>query len=381
MWRPTGAELKTYMVDASQRQEWHRNCSRLIIAPESALRAFVESGIRALIKIRGKVVNDVFMDLGSVVTVAVALDRHSLPLTAAGVAICQRTGKQLCLLHVVEPWAEIPPSRPLGASDPLWDVTQAVERDARDKAVSRLDELASTVPPEISVITRVVSAKAVDGIVRELTRLPSCLLLVGASYGNVRFLPRGLSTALSLMVTSPVPVLIIDTTKPTPLLEERTRILVADDLGDQTATAVEYAFAFGAAVGGVEVRHVHVNGLSLSNLRAGLETAAATSHTVLDSTESAERVFDALLVDLSQRLAVRAENQREYLEAAGGLYTSEVRTGNVFDQLEASATAFGPNLMVFGRHQAYHTQPFFVGRVPYRSMLSYQRPLLIVPSA
>jgi nucleotide-binding universal stress UspA family protein len=320
------------------------------------------------------------MDAASYVTVAVAFDRHSLGLAQAAAELCQRLGKKLCLLHVVEPWAEMPHSKPLGDSDPLWNVTQAVEGNARDLAFGRLAELASLLPPGLKIETRVLQGKPEAAIASEAAAIGTCLLAVGASFDNVRFLPRGLSTALSLLVAAPVPTVVMDPAATARLVGEKTRLLFADDLGAPSQMALEFAFGLAAGLGRSTLHHLHINGLTLASLEAGLSTAAAAAHTPVDGATSAAEVFDALMTNLRAKLDARAAPQREYLEAAGGAYAPEILTGNVHEKLAEAAAAGDPHLLVFGRHHAYYTKPFSIGRVPFRSMLALKRPLVVVPN-
>lgn len=324
------------------------------------------------------------------VTVAVAFDGHTSDLVKAGAELCQSLGKKLCLLHVVEPWAELPHSQPFGAGDPLWNVTQAVEGNARDMARHRLEELMTLVPAGVAVKKVVVNGKPIERLGPEAMAVGTFLLLVGADFSNARFLPRGLSTALSLMVSSPVPVAVMDTKLSNSLLAPSTRgkagggksvrILLADDLGSQSESAVNFALALATALPDSELHHVHVNALSVESLRSGLNAAAASAHAPVNPESSAEEVYEALLTGLRSKLEGRGAVGREYFESAGGRYTLAVVTGGVAEQIGEVSAAVNPNILVFGRHHAYYTKPFFIGRVPYRSMMALKRPIIVVPN-
>jgi nucleotide-binding universal stress UspA family protein len=314
------------------------------------------------------------------ITVAVAFDVHSMALTELASNLCLATGKKLCLLHVVEPWADHPHSKAFGDLDNLWNVTQAVETNARELALSRLGEVALTVPPEIAVKKVVVGGKSVEVICKEAESIGTCLLLVGGRYGNMKFMPRGFSTALSLMVASPVPLLVIDTEKEFKYDIKGMKFLLSDDLSDHSETAVEYTFDLAAALRDSEIHHVHVNGLSFESLEAGLNTAAATSHTPINSSASTDDVYAALMTSIDKKMNTRTIDQKDYLEASGGTYTSHVTTGYVTEEIQKVATKIKPDITVFGRHHTLHTKPFFIGRVPFRSMLAQSGPILVVPN-
>lgn len=314
------------------------------------------------------------------ITVAVSFDPHTIPLTKIAADLCRATGKKLCLLHVVEPWADHPHSKAFGDGDQFWNVTQAIETNARTLALSKLSEVALAVPIGIPVKKLVVGGKAVDTICKEVDAIGTCLLLVGGDYGNMRFLPRGLSTALSLMVSSPVPLMVIDTKRDNNLGDGPIKFLLSDDLSEQSESAVDFTFDLASALGNSSIHHVHINGLSFESLKAGLNTAAATSHTPLNSSASVDDVFNALISSIKERMNNRTSAVRDYLEASGGNYAAEVTSGNVAEEIQRVAEIAGSDVVVFGRHKTLHTKPFFIGRVPFRAMLSHQGPVIIVPN-
>lgn len=325
--------------------------------------------------------NEIFMNRCPVITVSVGFDRHTVVLTEAAVELCRRTGKTLCLLHVVEPWLDhAHSSRPLGPQDPLWNVNQAVETSARDLARNKLDELAQMIPPHMPVIKRIVSGKPVDMIIKEVVDTSSAMLLVGADFGNLKFVPRGLSTALSLMVSSPVPVFVADGATLSNSFNSKPKFLIADDLGIQSESAVDFGYGLATALRGSQVQHIHISGLTLENLQAGLATAAASSHTPFNTKTSASDVFAAINEDLKNKLLKRGEKHIDLLEASEGQALVDVLTGTVYDQLAEYTTKHNPDVIVFGRHHAYYTKPFFIGRLPYRTMLALKRPVILVPN-
>jgi hypothetical protein len=192
---------------------------------------------------------------------------------------------------------------------------------------------------------------------------------------------RGGSTALSLLVSSPVPVLALAAAS-TPLLRSPApRLLLADDLADQSETVVAFAFELATALEGVELHHVHVNPLTLEGLRGGLEIAAGAARAPLASGAAPESVHQALTTQLSEQLAARAAIHREYLEAASGTYVPHVIEGSVQAALADGVERIDPDVLLFGRHRAYHKRPFFLGRMPYRAMLAHGRPVIVAPDA
>jgi nucleotide-binding universal stress UspA family protein len=320
------------------------------------------------------------LDRHGFVTVAVALDKHTPALVESASQLAAKLGKRLALIHVVEPWAELPASAPFGEGDPLWNVTQAVETSAVEKARARLADIAGMMPPKLDTVMLVLRGKPVEVIVREAGQLGTCLLVVGIDHGGSRFLPTGFSTAFSLLVGAPMPVLAIDATLGRMPDWGRLRLMLADDLGRHSDTAVEFSAMLTAGLGNAELHHVHVNALSAESLRAGLAQAAASAHTPLDERTSAADVYAALLAELEAKLRSRVDAQRDYMEAERVAYSPRIVTGPVLEQLSEAAASVDPDVIAFGRHHAYYTKPFVVGRVPYRAMLAQKRPIIVVPN-
>ena len=321
-----------------------------------------------------------FLEARPVITVAVKFDQHAVPLTRSAIELCQRTGKRLNLLHVVEPWLDHSHSKPFENSSPLWDAMQAVEMSARDLAGRNLDELARMAPETMSVAKSVVVGKPAETIGAEAARASSALLVVGGAADAKRNLFSGLSTAVSLMVTAPLPVLVIDTRLTPGLPRSGIRMLVADDLSRESEAAVCFAFDMACAYERATLHHVHVNSLTRESLRSGLEVAEAASRTLGTPTRSTDDVYRALNANLKDQLAGRAANYRDYLEEAGGTYVSAVEVGGVQKELATYVERAEPDILVFGRHKTVHTRPFFLGRLPFGAMLSHRRPIIVVPN-
>lgn len=313
------------------------------------------------------------MDAHQVVTAAVALDGRSQPLVGIAADLCRRTGKKLHLLHAVEPWGV-----PFLGAPGLAEAAEAVEGHAKAAAERHLAELAGGVEG-VAVTTTVVVGKPAERIGKEAESAGSCLLLIGADARQRRFMPRGFSTALSLMVTAPVPVFCVDVAATPRLPDDALAILLADDLSPQSEAAVSFAFDLASAFGDATLHHLHVNGMTLEGLRSGLEVAAATARTAVNPARTAADVFDALVRKMREELGARAASYRDYLEEAGGAYQAEVRTGQVRAELQAFVDANEPDVLVFGRHRSVHTRPFFLGRMPLEAMLAFARPVIVVP--
>jgi nucleotide-binding universal stress UspA family protein len=316
------------------------------------------------------------------VTVAVAFDQHSEALTRAAFELAERAGKKVCLVHAVEPWTELARSRPLGSRSPLWDSMQAVETSVQDKAVQRLDALARTAPAGLAVRTSVVRGSPTRAIADEAVEIGTYLLLVGAKSDAHKIFPAGVSTGLALLAASPVPTLVVDATRHVPRFDERSRalrIVLADDLTERSEASLAYAAELARGCRGAWIHHVFVSGIARDALQVALQNAATATRTVCSDFEANE-VFVELRRHQLATLEERFSAFRDYHEGAGGKYTNEVVAGGVAPELGAIVEDMGPDVLVFGRHRFVHTAPFAFGRMPFRAMLAFGRPVIVVPT-
>lgn len=312
------------------------------------------------------------------VTVAMAFDDQSEGLYSMGVELARRMKKKLCLVHVEEPWTYVPSMASLSYGNPYWDALQNLERSASSRAQSGMAKFVERTPSDVKVVSRIVTGRAVPELISAATDVGTCLLLAGIKFDH--HIPLGLSTVLPLLFGAPFPVMVIDTTRVRKDLFDKPKLLVADDLSDRVGDAVGYAALLAEACRGSHLQHVHVSAFDRKNLQTALATAAATARTDLSAVES-DKIYEGLRNELLNKLEDRVSTQREYIEAAGSTYASEVAPGPVKSTLDELIKRSDPDILIFGRHEAIHSKPFSLGRMPYRAMLKSHRPVIIVPSA
>lgn len=315
---------------------------------------------------------------GTHVAVAVAFDEHTVPLVRFGKELATRLGKKLALIHVAEAPLVPQPVRPFAIPAVVWDKFPDAVMSGRHEAKRKLQELRATLPETLDVKLIASEGRAADVLVKEAEHVGASFLLVGTSVDKQSFLPSGFSTALSLMAMAPLPVLIVDTERHLPDLSLPFRILLADDLSDQTEPAVACAATLADSMAKSWVHHVHVSAFSAPDLTTVLRNAAAAAHTTLSERESAE-IVKAVHTEQREALEARFSDYREYVEAAGGRYTAEITAGDVGSELEQAVKTYLPDLLVFGRHHGWHKKPFFFGRMPFKAMMQFHRPVLVVP--
>lgn len=312
--------------------------------------------------------------------VAVAMDEHAESLVILAGRLAKKLGKKLVLMHAVEPWLELPPAMFDGV--PLTGLGSAAEQELHQYAEQRLLELSGVVPAGVAVERVIVHGKAKVVVPAAAAAAQLSFLIVGAKQQSLQHtLGRGLSTALGMVSSAPLPVLIVDPTQPWSIDRPGFRCLVADDLSDTAQAALEFALEMASAFGNAELRHVYVNSIDREQLATALRAAAATAHAPLDQEVSADLIFSQVEMQLLQRLQSRAAVHIDYLENGGGNYEAAVLSGDVQHELAHEIERLQPDLVVFGQHHVVYKAPMFWGRMPYRSMVRHGLPILVVPGA
>ena len=312
--------------------------------------------------------------------VAVAFDDHTQPLIDTAVALCRATGKDLYLVHVLEPWAQQRAPLPFGSPDPLWNATPKLYDDPRAQAQFRLNEIIGTLPKDVKARAEIFAGKASDVLPQEVLRLDTALLLVGARFSQTALMPNGVSTAAALMRACPVPVMVIDA-KSSHLLPPRGgKFLVADDLTEHAEQAVRCAIDLAKATKAASLTHLHVTPLDPVALETALTNAAAASHAAGNLAAAARDVYAAISYHYEVELEKRSEPYLNQMIEGGVDYRKKVASGNLKSELTALVDRLNPDLLIFGHHASLHHDPFFFGRMPYKAMLAYRRPVLVVPT-
>lgn len=308
-------------------------------------------------------------------------------LIRAAQAIAKRSGASIRLVSICEESAFDVTSAATWTPSLSWrslnlpEIMKAARKEACASSKRQLDALAQGASPEVEITTHVLISKfAAQGLLAEAIIQEASLILLGAGTKGDNYFTRGYSTPLAVMAETTVPTLVIGHACEADFTRPRLRVLVADDLREETARAMQGAVDWAMAVGSTDVFHVHIEELSADGVRQVLGQAVPELRSTADSTKLAADLVQALETAFRSRLAQRIQGADERLRAAGGSFRFEVRRcPYVRDEIERAADEFGADLIVFGRHQKVHRRPYLVGRVTYQAMLSQKRAVMIIP--
>ncbi len=315
----------------------------------------------------------------SLVLASVKPGEFGHPSLNAAASLCKRTGMRLRLVAAIEP-AEVN-NLHLQPSD-MYDFTAMIRSESAELKAQVEDELqrfANTLELDIKVETSVVIGTPAQVILSEAVVSGASLIVTGAAKGSLRFIPKGLSTALTLMSESPIPVLVINDNRQLNLNRKALDILVADDLSESCERAVLVGFDLAIALGETDVHHIYVNSLTMENFAHNVQKLRELRKEDVGAHISPTELWEETHRSLHTRIRLRAPGRTQFLETAGGHYWPEIRDGGIKLGLEKAIDIATPDVIVFGRHQTIHRRPFSIGRVPFHFMLSMDYSILVVP--
>ncbi len=309
--------------------------------------------------------------------VAMSLDDHSKNLLKIAEGFCLKTQMNLRLVHVCTP---IPgPSWPIAVTGQITmsDVIDAGDEMARQGAKDQLEEIARRVDKSINVSVNVLSGDGPTEVIADALASQASLILAGAAAGSHRWIPKSLSTTLSLLADSPLPVMIVAEGAELDLSKQEFHFLITDDLRDNSLDALKAGFNCAKMLGVKRISHVHVSGLTKDILESTLNNAMAVSHTALDAPETADTVFKAVEDGLKKQMLSRVETWLQKHEDLRDGYEAVILHGSAETEVETYAKSQELDVIVFGRHHSIHRRPFVIGQIPFNTMLSLNKPIIV----
>jgi nucleotide-binding universal stress UspA family protein len=312
------------------------------------------------------------------VLVAVNFNEQSKTLVETAVAICERSGLGIRLLHVLAP---PPPAVWYGeitAGLKLADLAEAELEISRNEALFQLEQLAKNVPSGLDIGFSIITDNIDEGILTEAKNKNAKLLICGSAGSSYRFVPKSMSTVLSLMANAPIPVLVLNESSPHPFPQHRLKLLVLDDLSEETAHLFRGNFRFLKDVQEIAVLHVHISGLSRTSLAAALTAANVAGRNGVNLESEVGDLFTIIQDKSLTRLRDRSTYLRHSAEGGKIRYEAKVEYGNLHEVIDHLIDSFQPDILCFGKHKSFHRKPFAIGQLAYSSMLAYKLPIMVL---
>lgn len=320
-----------------------------------------------------------FKGLGSTVLVAVGLDSQTQHLINAATSLCRQTKMSMRLVHVIEPWEGRYWASAATGGIPMMDIISSVEVEQAKSARIELEKLAKTIDSSIDVSTNVLVSTVADGIIADAVGTAATVIMTGAALQYSAFVPRGFSTALSLMAKAPIPVLVVPKTVQPDFEKARFKMLIADDLTQDSDSTALTALDFARVLNNPALEHLHVNSVNAENLQTTFNTVMASSRIPMNPAVDMQMLNKILRETMRQKLDQRLPERRNLLVSQGGTYSASVIDGKPEEEIQRIAKSGDFDLIVFGRHATFHQRPFLIGRVPFHAMLAQDRCVMVAP--
>jgi nucleotide-binding universal stress UspA family protein len=312
------------------------------------------------------------------ILVAVNLDESAQSVLTAARQWALRLKRPIKLMHVCDYWVGRTWANDLmlgGAV--LSNIAESAEEEAINAAKKSLDVMAKNFLQGVETFIDVVVGFSDEAIRAQAVTSHAACIMVGGTHAEYRFVPKGLSTVLSLLSESSCPVVVIPKGWKGHF-DQAVRILVGDDLTAQSETAVHAGYALAANFGAqTQVLHCHVNQMTKEALTSALSTASAAAHAP-ESALNRDDIWQAAQQSLEKRLSLRAMDQRIKIAKQGGHVQDLLLNGDASELLLKTANDKDAHLLVFGRHRTWRQKPFSVGHLPFHSMLKSGKPIVVV---
>ncbi len=317
-----------------------------------------------------------FMNPNGKILVPVNLDETAAVNMKAAAQIAKRTGLKLEIVHVNEYWVGRTWPAEMMFGGPVTGMISSVEDDTMSEAKASLNLLAKKALPGMDVPCTVFLGYPAESIRAHAVAIGAELIILGGTADDYRFIPKGLSTLLSLMADAPCPVLVLPKDKVTNWESQSLKAIFADDLQPQTESAAIVAYDWAAALGNTQLTLAHSNQMSKDSLKTAMTAAAAASHAPTGALD-VDVIWNAAMRSMNEKLMARAASQRKFLESRGGGAKSIVLQGPPVESILNLANETKTDVLIFGRHRTWRRKPFAIGQLPFHSMLRSHKPVLI----
>lgn len=311
--------------------------------------------------------------------VAVGFDEQTGALMKSAISFARKFNYSLLLIHVIEG----PDFDPLAVDLPGYYTIPPVMRESesqlRAERQEQMRKLLDSLDPAIAAEGRVHYGDGPRVVIEDAKNSQCNAIMTACNLESYHLMPAGFSMALTLMNDAPMPVLVVSNDAVVDFSKQDFRILLTDDLQESNKETARRAYEFATALSNGHLRHLHVHGDFRELMRDAMLDIVDRSPLA----GNGERPESIWLKEYNARLDQMKAQGEPFTVAAeekGVVIERDVRTGKVADEVHAAIEDFDPDLIFYGRHRFWRTKPFFIGRMPFRSMLEEKKAVCMVPN-
>lgn len=317
------------------------------------------------------------------ILVGVKLGQLHENMMAFCIELAQRTKANLKLVHFCEPWNSSSWIAAYPEDTNMLELTRFAELKHLEFNQGQMNALVESLPKDLSIQSRVIFGSPIEGLHQEAKQSHASLMVCGSSEQDSNFLLSGFSTAIGLMASSSIPVLVVPEQTERPIMSPEPVILICDDMSEQMDRLIPEAVNL-ARMLSKRAKIVHLNVCSISdkeieNLQEYVAEAMSAGIVKHDPNYSARSALKQTTAIIEKRLRERFFHFAPQGAIPEERYQSLCVTGGVVPAILRIASEVGAEFIVLGKHEFLHQKPFKLGKVPFRSMLGLKQPILLVP--
>ncbi|MFW7378105.1 MAG: universal stress protein [Oligoflexus sp.] len=310
------------------------------------------------------------------IMVAIAFDENTSNLVKFGAYLSKRLEKPLCLIHVVENPDSL--DLPIAFARDVNSLTklrilQIMEKSALNDRMKKLIDNAD-IPRSTKTI--VISSSDIDkAIIQFATKHKAKYIVSGTKKGTNRLVPKGLSTAISLIENSSVPVFIVPQENSFAGAEnDRLKMFISDSLEADSDQIVRSALEMAILLQCQSIDHVHI----YSRHERNHWQTSIWKQLDLPKKSPPEKLDDQLRQILQAKIA-GFESQLNKISCKYRALI--VESADIAETLLKTIDENSPDIVLFGRHKMLKFKPLGIGNLPYRTILSKSQIKVIIPVA
>ncbi len=293
-------------------------------------------------------------------------------------SLAKKTGAEVILVHCLKPFYSFTYVGD-GTIYPITTYESILNEMDSSSAKEKLAKIQADFFTGIPCQTKISRGYTSDGIIDMSKEYDAALIVVGIDLDEMSSL-SGMSTSITLMKRSPVPLLVVPANKGIDFNNDIGAI-IADNLVEDQQSFLAKSYGFLRSIETKEIIQVHtkeVTELEMKRLVENIKTAMILGKIPDNENVSEENLKEKVKNQAIQKMKTNCRELLTPFEAKDIQF--EVTFGKPAKDIQEISKRLHSNLIVFGRHHFFHKDSFSLGRVPWKSMLTNDCAILVTNS-
>lgn len=306
----------------------------------------------------------------------------AVDLTRRVIPLAHKLDMKISVVHACVPWAGGMWIYAFPGVGNAYEMQALYEKASREGAELELKQQLNMLGANSDIDHETVIAEPAAGLIQAAERQHASMIVCEAHHASYRLLPRSVSTIVSLLASTKLPLLIMPNQRADDFQKGSLRIAVCDDLRSSSRHALAVASEVGSAGKGNRILQLHCSDLNPVDFESFSRSYAYVNRERLELSEALPTYQEMLAITeqkLNSQMKERIEPFKQMLERANCSVEQSVLFGDVEDELSKALKRSEIDLIVFGKHQTFHDSVFNLGSLSLTAMLQFHKPILIVP--